>query len=311
MVINKDLVCQLQFRDSAKYPNNSFLIVSHEVNVILTLISNIALIFGLYNTTRNKKYTRNEKLVMLLSVTDIINTLVVSTSQIILLKRVKYFGCLEISIILFFRVWFLGVTCSIFVMLSWERFFTVLYNNKICGFFIKDSYSIWYFVFVAFASFFAGVCYGFIYATSNLHLQFILYIGTGSFTLTLLIMIVVANVLMLLGVKKKLRNSSLELQRNVAVENHVTKTVIITSLAHVLFFCPCIAVQYYMSFIFSKNDASLIPPALKILLWTLVLRKSSSWINAIIYTFRNRKILKLYVSKINLIFRSTSVGSSQ
>ncbi|XP_047129200.1 uncharacterized protein LOC124809266 [Hydra vulgaris] len=310
MADKKDLVCQLQFRDSAKYPNNLFLIASIEVNVILTLISNAALIFGLYNTTRSKKYTRNKKLVMLLSVTDIINALVVSTSQIVLLKRVESCGCLEISIIIFFRFWFLGVTCSIFLMICLERFITVVYNNKICGIYVKDSYSVGYLIFVAFATLIAGICNGFIYATLNLYLHFLLYIGTGSLALIFLIMIVVTNVLMLHGVKSNLRNRSLEFQRNAAIENHLTKTVVITSLAHVFFFCPFIAAQFYMSFIVSKNETSLISPAHKILMWTVVLRKSSSWFNATIYTLRSRKISKLYVSKINSIFRSCSGRSS-
>ncbi|XP_047129186.1 uncharacterized protein LOC124809259 [Hydra vulgaris] len=306
-MVNKDLICQLQYRDSAKYPNNYFLIASHAVNIAFTLLFNVALVLGLYFTTRKKKYSRNEKLVIVLSIADITNTLVVSTSQMVLLKRLEYFGCLEISTILFFRVWFLGVTCSIFVMISWERFFTVLYNNKICGITINDAHSIGYFVLVIFFSFLAGICYGFIYASSNMYLQFLLYIGTGCFTLVLLLMIVVANISTLNGIKKKLKHSSLEVQRNAALESRITKTVVITSLAHVLFFCPCIAAQYYMSFIFSKDDIYIIPPALKILIWTLVIRKTSSWINAIIYTLRNRKLSRFYYARINYIFGNRSV----
>ena len=307
----KDTICRYQYRDTVKYPNSNLIIASYAVNAVFTLVCSSALIFGLRTTIRNKKYTRNEKLVFALSVVDITNTLVVPSSQVVLLRQVDNLGCLEISIVSFFRVWFLGLTSSIFVMISCERFLTVLCNNMLCGVIIKDSYLIAYFIFIVFFSLGGAAFYGIIYATSNLYLQYLLYIGTASITLVFLVLIVVANVSMLIGTIKKLRKSAVRIERNAKVESHITKTVIMISLAHVLFYTPCLAAQYYLSFIFSKNDISLVPPFHSTFMWTVVVREMSSGLNALIYILRNRKISKVYALKINsLLGNSAGVRNS-
>ena len=306
-----DTVCRYQYRDTTKYPNSSLIIASYAVNAVFTLVSSSALIFGLRTTIRNGKYTRNEKLVLALSVVDILNALVVPSSQAVLLRQIDKFGCLEISIVSFFRVWFLGLTSSIFVMISGERFFTVMYNNMLCGVIIKDSYLIAYFISIVFFSLGTAVSYAVFYASSNLYLQFLLYIGTASITLVFLSLIVVANISMLVGTIRKLRNSTHRVERNAKVESHITKTVVMISLAHVLFYTPCLATQYYMSFSFSKNDISVIPPAHRIFMWCVVVRETNSGINALIYILRNRKVSKMYLLKINSFFgNNASVRSS-
>ncbi|XP_065675076.1 uncharacterized protein LOC124810260 [Hydra vulgaris] len=310
MVGDKDIKCQYQFRDSVKYSNSNLLIASYAVNAIVTLASNFALIVGLRNTTRSKKYTRNEKLVIVLTIIDILNTLVVSSSQTILLRQINNFSCLDISMITFFRVWFLGISGCTFLMISIERYLTVFYNNKICGIYIKDSYFVGYFVFIIFFTFCTAVLYGVVFSTSNMHLQFMLHIGTGCFTFALLSMIIATNVLLLFKTKEKLRNNSLRAQRNTEIENYITKTVVIISLANVLFYTPCLAAQCHLSYTFSKDLYSLIPSVHRIFMWTLVIREIGPWLNALIYALRNRRIYKMYFSKINFFFRSNSVTVS-
>ncbi|XP_012557234.1 uncharacterized protein LOC105844781 [Hydra vulgaris] len=302
MLSNKDAICQYQYKDSAEYTNSNFLISCYIFNAVFTLATNSFLILGLHITIKNKKYTRNEKLIFVLSVTDMLYALIVSPSQTILLKLIDNFGCLEISIISFFRVWLLGLSSSIFILISFERYLTVFHNNKIFGVIIKDSDLFGYLSLVIIFTFSTAVFYSVVYATSSLHLQFILYIGTGFITLASLFMIVFANLLMLIQTKKKLQGSSIRFQKNIQIKNYITETVVIISLTHVLFYTPCLVAQYYLSFVFSKDVVSLIPEVHRLFMWTLVIREVSAWINALINAFRNRKISKIFDLRKNLLF---------
>ncbi|XP_065675422.1 uncharacterized protein LOC124813615 [Hydra vulgaris] len=295
----KDAICQYQYSDMVEYTNSSFLISCYILNAVFTLSTNGFLILGLHITTKNKKDTQNEKLVIALSVIDILYALIVSPSQTILLKLIDNFGCLEISIISFFRIWLLGLSSSIFILISFERYLTVFNNNKVCGVTIKDSYLFGYLSLVIFFTCCTAVLYSVVYATSSLHLQFILYIGTGFITMLSLFLIVIANLLMLVQTEKKLRRSSVQIQKNIEIKNYITKTVVIISLTHVLFYTPCLIAQYYLSFVFSKNNISQVPGVYRILMWTIAIREVSSWINPLIYIVRNRKVSKLFGSRIN------------
>ena len=301
----KDIVCRIQYRDTANL-NSSLIIASYAVNGVLTFVSSILLIFGLRNTTKNKKYTRDEKLMLTLSAVDILNTLVVPTSQAVLLRQINNFGCLEISIIASFRIWFLALTSLTFLMISCERFFTVLYDNKLCGKIIKDSYLVVCFTCIALISFGIAVSYGFIYATSSLYLQFLFYLVSACLTLVFLVLIIAANISMLVGTIRKLIKSTHRVQRNTQVENHITKTIVVISIAHVLLYTPCLAAQYYLSLILSKDNVSLVTHFHPIFMWCIVVRETNSGINAIIYILRNRKISKMYSSKINSLIEFNS-----
>ncbi|XP_065641147.1 uncharacterized protein LOC136073440 [Hydra vulgaris] len=301
MSSNKDAICKNHFKNSVEYTNSSFLISCYIFNAVFTLATNGFLILGLHITNKNKKYTRNEKLIFVLSITDIVNVITVTSSQTILLKQIDNFGCLEISIISFFRVWLLGLSSSIFLLISCERYLTVFYSNKICGL-IKNYDLFRYLLIVIIFTFTTAVLYSVVNVTSSLHLQFILYIGTGCFTLALLVMIVFANISMVIRVKKKLRKSSIQFQKKIEIENYITKAVVLISLTHVLFYTPCLVAQYYLSFVFYKNVISIIPAAHQVFMWTLVVREVSCWINALIYACRNKKISKIIGTKINSLF---------
>ncbi|XP_065675198.1 uncharacterized protein LOC136091499 [Hydra vulgaris] len=301
MSSNKDAICRYQHKDMVEYTNSKFLITCYIFNAVFTLASNGFLILALRIANVNKRYTRNESLVIALSVTDILYALIVSPPQSILLKLIDNFGCLEISIISFFRVWLLVLSSSVFIIISCERHLTVFYKNKICGIVIKDSYLLGYILFVIIFTFINAVLYSAVHASSSLHLQFIIYIGTGSFTVVLLFLIVIANLLILIQTKRKLK-TSVQVQKNIKIKNYITKTVIIISLTHVLFYTPCLVAQFYLSLVFSKSNITLIPAAYRVLIWTVVIREVSSWINPLIYAFRNRKISKTFGLRINSLF---------
>ncbi|XP_047130805.1 uncharacterized protein LOC124810270 [Hydra vulgaris] len=307
MLSNNSALCQYQYRDSVEYTNSIFLISCYMFNAVFTVATNGFLISGLHFTTQKKKYTRNEKLVIVLSITDILNVLIVASSQTILLKQIDNIGCLEISIIIFFRVWLLGLSSSIFIIISCERYVTVFYNNKICGVIIKDSYLFGYLSFVIILTFNTAVLYSVVNVKSSLHLQYILFIGTGFVTLASLFMIVFTNLIMLIQTNKKLKSSSIRAQKNTEIKNYITKTVVIISLTHVVFYAPCLVAQYYLSFVFSKNFVSLIPAAHRVFMWTIAVREISPWINALTYTFRNRKVSKLFGFKINSLFSNNNL----
>ncbi|XP_065676055.1 uncharacterized protein LOC136092222 [Hydra vulgaris] len=302
MAVYNNTICRYQYRDSAEYSNSIFLIMSYAVNATFTLVANATLIFGLYKTSCNKRYTRNERLAILLSFIDILKTILVLSSQSALLKNINNIGCLQIAVTSFFRAWFLGLSGCTFLMVSCERYFTVFYNNIICGVNIKDSYYIGCFVFIMFITFSTALVCGVVCAISSMYLQFVLYFCTGCTTLVLLLLIIIANILMLIKIKKKLKFKSLRVQANTEIENHITKTVTLISLTHVMFYAPCLVAQYYLSFSFSKGILTLIPSAFRGFLWTLVIRDTSLWINAIVYTLRNRKINTMYASKISSLF---------
>ncbi|XP_065675423.1 uncharacterized protein LOC136091642 [Hydra vulgaris] len=308
MSSNKDAICRYQHKDMVEYTNSSFLITCYIFNAVFTLATNGFLILGLHIINVNKRYTRNERLVIALSITDILYALIVSPPQSILLKLIGNFGCLEISIISFFRVWLLGLSSSIFILISCERYLTVFYNNKVCGVVIKDSDFFGCLSLVIVFTFITAVLYSVVYASSNLHLQFIIYIGTGSFTVVLLFLIVIANLLMLVQTKKKLK-TSVQVQKNIKIKNYITKTVIIISLTHVLFYTPSLVAQFYLSLVFSKSNITLIPAAYRVLMWTIVIREASSWINPSIYAFRSRKISKTFGLGISSLFSNFNLKS--
>ncbi|XP_065642219.1 olfactory receptor 5D13-like isoform X1 [Hydra vulgaris] len=306
MSSNKDAICKYQYKDMVEYTNSRFLISCYTFNAVFTLATNGFLVLGLHLTNKNKKYTRNEKLVIVLSITDILYALIVSPSQSVLLKLIDNFGCLEISIISFFRIWLLGLSSSTFIIISCERYLTVFYNSKICGVTIKDSYLFGYLSIVIIFTCNTAVLYSAVYASSSLHLQFILYIGTGFITLASLFLIVVANLLMLVQTKKKLK-SSIQVQKNIKIKNYITKTVVIISLTHVLFYAPCLIAQFYLSFVFTKNNVFQIPAVYRVLMWTVVIREVNSWINPLIYVFRNRKVSKIFGSRINSLLSNLNL----
>ena len=298
---DKDVYCRYSFDAAIKESNGTFLSVAYAINVVLIVALNIALFIGLRNSKGTKKYTRNEKFVLLLTLIDSFVAVVDLPLQLVLVRKLNQIGCVSISAIRFWHVFLLLFSGSVVLLIAIEQFVAVFYNNHCCGADFKEIYLVACTVSCFVLSMAFGVWYAIMTVKSTqLFDQFVFFFCIATYTIVILVAVIVVNTSLLIKTRKKLRKCEIRVHRTMAIEKRLTKTIMLISATLVVSYVPSVIANYYTAFIALGNDLVNMQYAIMTLLWTLVLCELNSAFNPFIYIVRNRKILRMYTS----LFRS-------
>ena len=291
-------LCRLQYSDAVAGWNGEMLKLVNGIVALLIFISNSVLSYGIYKSKGRNKYSRNEKLVLLLSFIDFIVALIHTPLEIVLFGYLNEIGCITISIITFWIAFPLMFSGSILVLISIERFIVVFNDKKCCGVRFKGVYLLLIIIFNFIVSIGLGVWYALLhYFTPDNTLAYPnFFYSTATYMVTNLIFGLLINVLLLISTSKRLRNSEIQVPRHIAIEKRLTQTMMIISVSLIVSYLPSVATHYYLAIVLSLEDQLSILFAIKLVFWTLMLCKLNSALNAIIYVTRRKCISQIYIS---------------
>ena len=193
--INQTLANDDHFCTPLSFAFNSLSPVVYGMNAVMTFMLNSVLITGLYKTRRNGKFSRNEKLVFILSNIDF----VVALTQVInMMPFLKTQRCRQASFVELVHVFMATSSCSFVLLLSMERLITVNYNNKLCGIAIKDTYYIPVIAYIMLEN--VALSTWFFLAGKSVDFDFrrIFYFVMSTYSIVFLASVIVTNALLLL-----------------------------------------------------------------------------------------------------------------
>ena len=290
MLTHDEELCRRMYKTVSEDVNVLIRAVIYGINATMGLVFNSALIIGIYKTRRNKKFTRNEKLVLFLSLIDLI-TAVESATSPCTMKSFYKINCLLISGIGFFNVLVLNFSGSVILVISLERLIAISNMNRCCGFIFRGIHLIPILMILMVLN--AGFCvwYAFVGVTRDFTQQSIFYLSIGTYRVLQISAITVINILLLK--RTKIMLSSINVQRNLRIERQLTKTVIIISIVLVVMHLPLVFSEYYMGRVISLKSISP-TTAVTFLSWSPVLCQLNSTINALIFICKNRRISLMY-----------------
>ena len=270
---------------------------------LLILVSNILLINGILKSRKRRKYTTNEKLVLLLSCSDIMVGLVHIPLQVALIQKGNELACITRFAIGFWMVFPLAFSSTIVLIMSIERFFVVLNDSKCCGRSFKGIYFIPIIVFDFLIS--CGLGIWFMYSTRYYNFA-VLHFCIPSYLSANLLLILAINTSLLVGTKKKLRCNDIQVDRHMIVEKQLSKTMTIISFSLTIAYIPLVASYYYFASRVRVLDFKSISSSTKLAYWALVIFESNSVFNALIYVGRSSRISRIYTSYIHNFVGSMS-----
>ena len=262
---------------------------------ILILVSNILLINGILKLRNRRKFTTNEKLVLLLSCSDIMVGLVHIPFQVVLIQKGSELNCSTTVAIGFWMVFPLTFSSSIVLLISVERFFVVLNNNKCWDRNFKGIYLIPIIVFDFLISCGLGICFLYPMSYDN---KGVFHFCLASYLSSNLLLILAINTSLLIGTKKMLRCHDIQVARHISVEKQLSKTMTIISFSLTIAYIPLVASYYYFATKMRTTDNQSFSLGVKLMYGTLVIFESNSVFNALIYVARSSRISKMYSSYI-------------
>ncbi|XP_065675398.1 uncharacterized protein LOC136091618 [Hydra vulgaris] len=300
-----DIICRLAFYEAVD-GSNGFVISTIDIIVgILIFILNILLVNGVCRLRRKgKSFTHNEKLVLLLSSIDILVASIYMPLEIVLVKMLDQISCIFISIIGFWLVFPLIFSGSIVVLISIERFNTLLNNKKCCGVKFNGFYAATILCFHFLISFGLGVWYALLnYFQSPIRQQSYYFFSVATYTISNLLSVLIMNTLLLIKTKKKLGVKEIRVAQHIVVERRLTQTMMLISTSLMILYLPVAAATYNIFVRLYLNELKSFGNAMKMLFYALIFCQINSLFNAFIYVFRNRNILKFYKRLITLNFK--------
>ena len=297
-------ICKYHFKTVVNHSKGDILTIVYGILTGVILISNLLLIVGVSNERRNKKrFSRNDKLVLLLSFIDLLIALVQLPLQMMLIKFSESINCMHISVRAFWNVFPMSFSGSLILLISSDRLLAVYYNNKLCGVLFKELYLIPCVTFLLLVSAGLGTWYAFAATSPSAYKQSIFFYSLGSYIIVVLMAVTIINISLLIGTKKHLRNYDIQLRRSTHIEKRLTWTIMIVSITLVISYFPSALASYHLASVMIKNPSG-IPYATTILLWTLVFCQLNSGLNALIYITRNRRVSKMYIVRFNVFLDS-------
>ena len=300
LIYNNDL-CRYKYSSSSKGLASTILTVGFVINAILGFIINLSLAFGIYKTRSMKKYTRYEKLVLVLSIVDIMVALVHIVIPIILINSYEEIVCFHLSMIGSWNILTIGISSSLILLVSMNRFIVVFNNNKCCGVVVNDAHVIRCLAGFVIANTAFALWYGFIGSSTNTFQQSILFFSAATYRLTILLVIMVINISMLVRSKVLLRNSEVQVQRNAVVEKEVSKTILMVSISLVVLHLPLVLSEYGFAIIMFKQKHFLSDAASIILHWAMAFCHLNSTLNSLTFMCKNKKISQMYKRYFRLL----------
>ena len=260
---------------------------------LLILVSNILLINGILKSRKRRKYTTNEKLVLLLSCSDIMVALVLIPLQVALIQQKARLDCRTNFAIRFWMVFPLIFSTTIVLIISIERLFVVLNNRKCCGKKFKGIYLIPIIIFNFLMSCGLGIWFVFTFHYDEF---IIFHFSIASYLSVNLLLILAINTSLLIGIKKMLRCNDIQVARHISVEKQLSKTMMMISFSLTIAYIPFVISEYYFATKLLVKDVQQIPLRLKVVYWTLLIFEFNSVFNALIYVARSSRISRMYIS---------------
>ena len=293
-------ICQYNFRFFVETSSPTLNII-RGINAIFVFITNALLIIGVVTDRGRKSYTRNEKLMLFLSSINICSALLHIPLKIILIRSLYNISCWFIYLLVFLFVFLLSFSGSIILLISIERFISVIYNNEWRGKAINKFYLIFCLGFFLLVCFGLGAWFALVVNSANINTHVIFYCHIGIYTIILLVFVTVLNLSLLFKTRKKLRNvESVVVNRNLAIENRVTITIMLISVTLVLMCFPVFVSQFYLAFALYSKVISKVLRATALQNWTILLSELNTALNASIYLVRNRRVLRTYQNRFHL-----------
>ena len=311
---NRNEFCRFQFHYVNQGLNGSLLIVVNGVIGILLIITNFILLNGIRKSKRRNKYRLKTKLVLLLSSVDLSVGLINIPLEIVLLKKIHHINCQITAVIAFWIVFPVLCSTSIVILISLERYIAVFNEKKCFGIYFKGVHLIPIIIFNFLVSSGIGVWFAFLnnFFPKSLNQYSFFFYFIGTYTITYLTVILLINMSLLIGIKKRMRNSDIQVERHVVVEKRMTKTIMLTSISLIVLYLPAAAGHYYLANIIYIEDihTKKFSNGITFVYWTHVLCKLSSVLNAAIYITRNRSVHQVYFLYFRSLMMRARVKSS-
>nr|XP_047122524.1 histamine H1 receptor-like [Hydra vulgaris] len=299
MTNQSDVICRQHYVGVGSGIKGVFLSMIYAAFSVFIIVSNLLLLKLLSNTRKKKYSTNNEKLVLLLSFVDLVVGSVVIPLQLVLFIKLKAVSCLFISITAFWLVFLLVFSGSIVVLISIERFVTVLHNKRFYGIHFNGACIITIIIFQFLISFGLGIWYALLVPSpKSLRQQSIYFFSISTYIFLNIILIFIINTLLLIKTKKMMRIKEIHVAEHNVVERRLNKTMMLISTSLMILYLPSVFVGY-------THAVNLYLNVLKQsgYIWTIVLCEFNSAFNPSIYISRNKKYLKLYKFNIRLLIR--------
>ncbi|XP_065671393.1 uncharacterized protein LOC136089349 isoform X2 [Hydra vulgaris] len=279
----------------------------HWLMIFLIFIPNFTLIAVLY-ASRNGTLLFQEKHVMLLSVVDLTVAIIQTPLKILITTYLDNMKCFQIAIVAFWHVFPTMFSCCVILVISIERYLTIVHSNKWHGIQIKNIY-LTFVVYLFFSiSIAMSLWFAISIATSSYENSPYIYTTIGSVTLIFLIFVTFTNISLLTGTKQIMRSCDINVQRNKKVEKQLNKTIVMISVTLVVLYSPTVvAMLIFVAALKTGND--LIENIHVILMsWSLFFCQANSMINSIIYILRCRKIKNYFIYQLsNVVIRKRNV----
>ena len=306
MLTYNNTLCRYKYSSSAKGVASSTLAVGFVINAVLGFMINLALVLGIYKTRVMRKYTRYEKLVLVLSIVEILVALVHILTPIIFINIFDKVACFHLSLVGSWNILMIGISSSLILLISINRFIVVFFNNKCYGIVVNDGHIMICLAGFVIANAAFALWYGFVGTSTNIFQQSIFFFSIATFRTTLLLVVTVINISMLVKSRVLLRSSDVQVQRNAAVEKEVSRTILLVSVSLVVLHLPLVMTEYGFGIIMVEEKYFLSDTASLFLNWAMAFCHLNSTLNSLIFIFKNRKISQMYVGFFRLLIERLS-----
>ncbi|XP_065652200.1 uncharacterized protein LOC136079769 isoform X2 [Hydra vulgaris] len=299
-----DLACRYQFSYSAIELHGIMALYMERLQwfmIFLIFIPNLIIIISLYASS--KKLFFQEKLVMLLSVVDLSVAIILTPLKIHVTANFNNLKCLQIATVAFWHLFPTMISSFVVIVISVERYFTVVHNKIWHKIKIKNIYFMYVLFLLSIGSFALSLWFALAIEMNLFSNLPYIYSSIGFVTLFYLIFAVLTNILLLIGTKKILKSSDINVQRNIMVGKKLNKTIMLISIALVVLYLPSVVAMAILV-ASMKTGFGLLAKISRILLsWSLLFSQTNSMINSLIYIFRSQKILNYLRIQLVNIFR--------
>ncbi|XP_065671823.1 uncharacterized protein LOC124815500 isoform X2 [Hydra vulgaris] len=306
----REALCQYFLSYSAMHKITALIMEKvHWLMIFLIFIPNFTLIAALYASSKGTLLFQ-EKLVMLLSVVDLTVAIIQTPLKVFITTYSDNMKCFQIAIVAFWHVFPTMFSCCIILVISVERYLTIVHDNKWHGIQIKNIY-LTFVVSLLFAiSIASSLWFAISVASSSYENLPYIYSSIGSVTLFYLIFVTFTNISLLTGTKQIMRSCDINIQRNKMVEKQINKTVAMISVTLVVLYLPTVVAMLILVAALKTGNDLIENISVILMSWSLLLCQANSMINSVIYILRCRKIKNYFLYQFsNIIIRKRNVST--
>ncbi|XP_047140214.1 uncharacterized protein LOC124815500 isoform X1 [Hydra vulgaris] len=298
----RKVICQYFLSYSAMHKITALIMEKvHWLMIFLIFIPNFTLIAALYASSKGTLLYQ-EKLVMLLSAVDLTVAVVQTPLKILITTYLDNMKCFQVAIAAFWHLFPTMFSCCVVVVISVERYLTIVHNNKWHGIQIKNIH-LTFVVFLFFTiSIALSLWFAISIATSSYENFPYIYSSIGSVTFFYLIFVTFTNISLLTGTKEIMRSCDINIQRNKMLEKQLNKTIAMISVTLVVLYLPTVVAMLILVAALKTGNDLIENISIILMSWSLLLCQANSMINSVIYILRCRKIKNYFLYKISNVF---------